>query len=245
MRHRGLALFGVLAGAAVLVVGSGASNAENLRSGAGLGKKPVVDLTQVGGSARAVPPGKGIEGGVGTLTYDNDIPFSREGSVATPIGNRFDNGFLDPHSISRVTFRAAGCFQTPYPQFRLTIFDINPTAMTVMALANLSGGGACSSGTAGGVLRTAMVAPPVGPHNGPFIGAVFNTPFSPCAGNTAVGTTCEGVALSMGGVDPGMGFHAIRVGGSMSTAQNLGTRNAIFRATGNNLPVELMNFDVK
>jgi hypothetical protein len=215
-----------------------------MRKGAGLGKKPMVDLVKAGGSARAVPVGESPNA-VGTLTYDNDIPFSRNGTVAVPIGNRFDNGVNDPHSIQKVTFRVAGCFQTPYPQFRLSVFDINPTAMTNMLLQGLSGGGACSSGaTSGGVLRTAMLAPAIVGHAGPFIGAVFNTPYPLCAGATGVGGTCEGVALSMGGIDPGMGFHAIRVGGSMSTAQNLGTVNAIFRATGDNLPVELMNFGV-
>jgi hypothetical protein len=234
-------LFGVVAGAALLA-GSGASSAENMRKGAGLGKKPIVDLVKVGGSARAVPPGR-APNVVGTLTYDNDIPFSRDGQSSVPVGNKFDNGVVDPHSIQKVTFRAAGCFQTPYPQFRLSVFDANPTGGTVMLLQGLSGGGACSSGqTSGGVLRTAMLAPAIVGHVGPFIGAVFNTGFSPCAGNTAVGGTCEGVALSMGGTDPGMGFHAVRINGTMSS--NLGTKNAIFRATGDNLPVELMNFGV-
>ena len=243
MRHRGRALFGILAGASLLVSG-GASAAGNLRSGAGLGKKPAVDLPKGGGSKLSIPPGRSPHGAV-TLQYDNDIPFSRDGQLGVPVGNRFDNGVFDPHSIQKVTFRAAGCFVTPYTFFRLTVFDVNPTAMTVMALANFSGGGSCSSGTSAGLLRTAMLPAPIVGHNGPFIGALFNTLYPGCAGMTGIGGTCEGVALSMGGVDPGMGFHAIRVSNSMVTAQNLGTKNAIYRATGDNLPVELMNFGIK
>jgi hypothetical protein len=243
MRYRVGVLFGILAGA-TLALGDGASAAGNLRSGAGLGKKSAVKMPKAGGSARAVPPGKSPTV-VGTLQYDNDIPFSRDGSLAVPIGNKFDNGFADPHSIQKVTFRAAGCFVTPYTYFRLSVFDVNPTAMSVMNLAQFSGGGNCTSGTGGALLRTAMLPVPIVGHNGPFIGALFNTPFGGCAGVTGIGGTCEGVALSAGGTDPGMGFHAIRVSNSMATAQNLGTKNAIYRATGDNLPVELMNFGVK
>jgi len=240
MRHRGLSFLVVVA-AASLVSGT-TSAAQKLRSGPGLGRKPTVNLAKARSGMRNVPPGTRAPNVVGTINYDNNIPFSREGTLAVPIGNKFDNGFLDPHSINMVSFRLAGCFQTPYPQQRVTIFDVN--AGTVMNLAQFSGGGPCSSGTSGAVLRTAMLPAPIVGHVGPFIGAVFNTNFGGCAGNTGIGTTCEGAALSVGGVDPGMGFHAIRVGGSMSTAQNLGTRNAIFRSTGDNLPVELMNFGV-
>jgi hypothetical protein len=243
MRQRGWALFGVLAGACLLT-GTGASTAENLRSGAGQGQTPRVSLARVGGGTYDVAPGRAPDV-VGTLRYDNDIPFSRDGAVGVPVGNRFDNGVQDPHSIQKVTFRAAGCFQTPYPSFRLSIFDVNPTPMTNMNIAMFSGGGMCTGGTAGGVLRTAMLPAPIIGHVGPFIGALFNTAFAACLNNTMVNTTCEGVAISMGVVDPGMGFHAISVVNTMQTAQNLGTRNAIFRVTGDNLPVELMGFGVK
>jgi len=242
MRHRGWAFLAVVA-AAALVSGT-TSAAQKIRSGRGAGRKPAVNLPKAQSGMRNIPPGTRSPDVVGTINYDNNVPFSRDGSLGTPIGNRFDNGVSDPHSIAAVSFRLAGCFQTPYPQERITIFDINPTAMTNMNIAAFSGGGACSSGTGGAILRTAMLPAPIVGHNGPFIGAVFNTPFGGCSGNTAIGGTCEGVALSAGGVDPGMGFHAIRVSNGGVTAGNLGTRNAIFRATGDNLPVELMNFGV-
>jgi hypothetical protein len=243
MKGHGFVAVGLMA-ACCLVVGDGLSAAENLRSGQGLGRRPAVNLHRADSSARKVAPGTRTPNVVGTLQYDNDVLANRDGTLAVPVGNRFDNGFADPHSINALTFRLAGCFQTPYPQARLTVFDVNPTAMTVMQLAQFSGGGACSSGTSGVVLRTAMLPAPVVGHSGPFIGAVFNTGYPGCNGMTGIGGTCEGVPLSPGGVDPGMGFHAIRVGGSMSTAGNLGTRNAILRATGDNLPVELMGFGV-
>src|SRR6185436_17163549 len=45
---------------------------------------------------------------VGTLSYDNNVPFSRNGSDNGTVGNLFQNGVLDPHSIAAVTFRIAG-----------------------------------------------------------------------------------------------------------------------------------------
>lgn len=244
MRKRGVVLVGGLLAGCALLMGDGVATAANLRSGAGLGKKPGVNLPKAQSSVHKVAQGTRTPSVVGTLQYDNDVIASRDGTSGVPVGNRFDNGFLDPHSINQLTFRLAGCFQTPYPQERLTVLDVNPTAMTVMNLAQFSGGGACTSGTSGGNLRTAMLPTAIVGHSGPFIGAVFNTPFGGCSGNTGAGGTCEGVGLSPGGVDPGMGFHAIRVAGSMSTAANLGTRNAVLRVTGDNLPVELMGFGI-
>jgi hypothetical protein len=182
---------------------------------------------------------------VGNLRYDNDVPFSRDGTLAVPVGNRFDPPpSLSVGSFYQITFRLAGCFSTPYVEQRISIFDIDPTAMQLQLVRQFSGGGSCVS-TAGAVLRTAVLPSPILPPVRPFVAAIQNTAFAGCEGNTGVGGTCEGVALSAGGQDPGLGFHAIRVAGLQSTLPNLGDRNAIFRAQFFIFPVELMNFDVE
>jgi hypothetical protein len=225
------------AGAAVvtLVVGDVSAAAKRKAKGGAIAQK--------GGVINA-KPGTRVPTGVGTLGYDNDIPASRNGGVNIPVGNNFNLGFSDPHSIAAVSFRLAACFTTPYVGARAFVHDIDPTLMTAMQLAAFSAGAGPGVSCNGGAVYTGMVPAPIVGHNGPFFGGILNTPFSPCAGNTAVGGTCEGVALSAGGVDPGMGFHAVVVNGAMYTAI-APARNAIFRATGDNLPVELMGLSVE
>jgi hypothetical protein len=182
---------------------------------------------------------------VGTLGYDNDIPFSRDGGVDIPIGNRFTPtaGQQSPFHLMTVTFRAAGCYPTPFTGQRVTVWVVSPTLMHAQQVEQWSAGGLCT-GTSGALLRTGMLPNPFDMH-GPFIVAIRNSPFSGCAGNTMVGGTCDGVALSEGAIDPGMGFHAIRMTNSEATLPNMGNRNAILRATNGNLPIELMNLDVE
>jgi hypothetical protein len=94
--------------------------------------------------------------------------------------------------------------------------------------------------------------------NGPFIAGVHNTPFtgSGCPANSMLNGTCDGVALSAGTMDPGLGFHAFRIplaGMTFSPPTTMVTAgvapiaggNALFRATGDNLPVELMELSVR
>jgi hypothetical protein len=213
------------------------SMAGNRRPQLGAGRP----LTTNGAKGLSAGPKHPSGGGIATIQYDNDIPFNRDGTLDVPIGNRFDV----PPSLGRlyqITFRLAGCFTTPNLGQQISIFDIDPTAMHVQLVRQFTGGGSCMS-TAGGVVRTAMLLSPI--LVGPFVAAIRNTPFASCDGNTALGGTCEGVALSSGLIDPGHGFHAIRVSGSHSTAPNLGNRNAILRASLDVLPVELMSFDLE
>jgi hypothetical protein len=235
MRRTGRAVvFAVLA--AVVVVWMSSVSAAEKRAG-------VRTAPQIG-RVLNIPPGGNLPDVIGTLRYDNDIPASRDGTLNIPIGNNFNVGFLNPHSITKVSFRLAGCYVTPYPGALVHIFDVNPTVMTVMQLAQFSGGAGPGNNCAGGAVYSGMVPAPIMGHTGPFVAGIHNTPFAGCAGMTAVGGTCEGVALSAGTMDPGMGFHAVRVNGAMYTAI-VPNKNAIFRATGDNLPVELMSFGVK
>jgi len=191
-------------------------------------------------------PGTKTPDVVGTITYDDNIPVARDGTSNVPVGNLFVAPWVPAgaHSIAKVTFRLAGCFTTPYVGARALVHDINPTAMTVMQLAAFSAGAGPGVNCNGAALYTGMLPAPIMGHTGPFFAGILNTPFAGCAGNTMVGGTCEGVALSMGGVDPGMGFHGARVNGAGYVVL-APARNAIFRVTGDNLPVELMGFGVK
>ena len=53
------------------------------------------------------------------------------------------------------------------------------------------------------------------------------------------------MALSAGTMDPGMGFHGVRASTAATTGVDLGNQNAIFRVTGDNLPVELISLGVE
>jgi hypothetical protein len=226
----------------VVLVGIGAMASSVLAAQAAKRTAKAQAPHQIGGRIKA-KPGTHIAA-VGTLGYDNDVPNSRFGALTVPVGNNFNTGFADPHSIAQVSFRLAGCFTTPYVGAQAIVADINPTAMTVMNLAQFSAGAGGGVGCNGASVYTGMLPTPAVAQVGPFFGGILNSPFGGCSGNTAVGSTCDGVALSAGTVDPGMGFHGVVVNGGMYTAI-APTKNAIFRATGDNLPVELMGLSVQ
>ena len=186
--------------------------------------------------------------GTGTLTYDNNTPFSRNGTDGGTVGNVF-NDATDPHGVATATFRVAGNYATSVV---MSVWDVEPASFMLLARQLVTGVPTGSTM----FTATAPLTMPVAGHNGAFVGGIRNTDYDPCAGNVALNTTCDGVALTMGGVDPGMGFHGFRVPFNSATflptittvagtGQPLGTVNAIFRVTGDNLPVELMSFGVE
>lgn len=200
-----------------------------------------------GRPGRVLRPGKAITassrrapGVVGTLQYDNDIPFQRDGS-ANVIGNRFNTGFSNPHSIASFSFRpggAAGGFWIG------GVLDVNPTAMTLTTIGAAVFTG-IPPGTVGSMVFVVPLSTPVVGHSGSFLGGVANYPVgSGCPANTMLGAPCNGVALSAGTMDPGMGLHGVRVNTPATTGVNI-PQNAIFRVTGDNLPVELMRLGVE
>src|SRR5262245_50516155 len=97
--------------------------------------KPVHVKLLPGGKGREVKPVRAaaVKGrkarvsGVGTLQYDNDIPASR-GAGFNVVGNRFDAGFQDPHSIVAMSLRMGGADGGAIVG---GLLDVNPTAMTV------------------------------------------------------------------------------------------------------------------
>jgi len=185
---------------------------------------------------------------VGTLQFDNDTPFSRDGTDGGTVGNRFAPAV--PHSIATVSFAVAGNYLT---SMVMTVWDVNPASVQVLARQLVTG--IPQSPAATGRFSAAL-APPIAAHTGSFIAGMRNTDYAPCAGNAGLATTCDGVALTEGANPaPPVAGRGARVNFTSpvfvptvntvaSTGQSLGGVNAIFRVTGDNLPVELMRFDV-
>lgn len=242
---------GLVASTALMVLAAAVATAAPRKS---TGPSPVpVVAAQVTPSVGPLSPS-----GVGTLSYDNNVPFSRRGTDGGTVGNLFTTGVQDPHSIASASFRIAGNYASgPSGQMVMTIWDQNPGSFMVLRRTLVSSLPYLPFGGTGNLtMFTAMVplTMPVTMHSGAFAGGMRNTDYDPCAGNVALNTTCDGVALTMGGVDPGMGFHGLRVpfnSGSfvptITMVAGAGTafasQNSIFRVTGDNLPVELMSFE--
>ena len=207
----------------------------------------------------SVPNGTVPEGS-GTISYDNNTPFARNGSDGGTVGNLF-NTAPDPHGVATASFRMAGNYisaNATTGSIVMTIWDQEPASVMLLSRVNVTNApGVPYGGSANITMFTVMVPlpAPINAHNGAFIGGLHNTEYGACAGNVALNSTCDGVAMTMGGVDPGMGFHGIRV--PFATANfvptvttvaspgvALGNVNAIFRVTGDNLPVELMSFGI-
>jgi hypothetical protein len=180
-------------------------------------------------------PGRTL--GVGTIQYDNDIPFSRDG-LGFGVGNRFNAGFQNPHSVASVSFRRGGAANTTA---QVAIVPVPLT--TVLGSGLLSG---LPPSTAGSMVWVLPLQNPVVSHSGSFLAGLLNDYTGACAGNTMLGAPCDGVALTAGTMDPGMGFHAVRIYPVLGTSGvDIPSRNAIFRVTGDNLPVELMGLSVE
>lgn len=187
---------------------------------------------------------------VGTQGFDNDTPFRRDGTDGGTVGNRFEVGDTNPpHSIATVSFAAAGNFST---SMVMTVWDVN--AASVMVLARSLVSGVPQSPMATGRF-SAMLAVPIVGHNGSFIAGLRNTDYDiGCPGNMALASTCDGVALTQG---PGPTLNrAARINFTTSpfvplintvasTGADIAGINAIFRVTGDNLPVELMQFGIE
>ncbi len=184
---------------------------------------------------------------VGTQGFDNNTPFRRDGTDGGTVGARFEVGDLNPpHSIATVSFAVAGNYST---SMVMTVWDVN--AASVMVLNRQLVTGIPQTPAATGRYSAMLTAPIVG-HSGEFIAGLRNTDYDPCAGNQALASTCDGVALTQGvGGGGGPVFRAARVNFStgsfvptVNTVASVGADiagvNAIFRATGDNLPVELM-----
>ncbi len=211
--------------------------AENpaLRTGDGPGSPAGIRTEAPGSHVRAV----------GTIQYDNDTPFRRLTNTSDVVGNRFA-GLADPHSIASVSFRLA---QNYGDSVNMSIWEPNTGQVTRLRQTLITG---IPQTNVTGVVFSHALATPITGHGGSFIAGIHNTAFTGygCPSNSALNGTCDGVALTEGAT--GAPFHGVYINLTgnyftppttqvASTGQNLAA-NAIFRVTGDNLPVELMGF---
>jgi hypothetical protein len=226
----------------VLAVAALSAVADNPRSDDGTAAVPRVAGTQVSQTGEATRA-------VGTIVYDNNTPFRRDGTLNGTTGNRFTDGVLDPHSIATVSFRVAGNYVTSVV---MSLWDPNTAAPSAQIMTRFIVNGVGSGTTATAATVVAPLPTAITGHTGSFVGGIRNTAFSPCSGNTSLNTTCDGVALTAGNGSP----HAVHMNfvdpGFVPTVALLSTAgvdipsvNAIFRATGDNLPVELMYLEAE
>lgn len=189
--------------------------------------------------------------GSGTQQFDNNTPFRRLGTLGGTVGNRFEVGGAIAHSVATVEFAAAGNYATSVV---MTVWDINPGTAMVLLRTQLTG---IDQSPAAAARFSAMLAPPVVGHVGSFIAGLRNSDYGPCNGDQALASTCDGVALTQGAAGGGGPvFRAARVAFNStvfvptinqvnSQGADIAGVNAIFRVTGDNLPVELMQFEVE
>lgn len=175
---------------------------------------------------------KAPKGGVGTVQYDTGTPAGFRDNFGSVVGNNFNTGFGNPHTISAVTFSMNGTFAfTPVRVYGAPVGTVAP----VLAGTTFSGL----------PLNTLFVwdLPNVVGHNGQFLGGVEQS-----GSFSSINTTFVGVQIDAN--NGGQGFHGMNInlsgnGYNPNATAGGGQFNTIFRATGNNLPVELMGFDVQ
>ena len=176
---------------------------------------------------------------VGTVQYDTGVANVNRVSNADVVGNRFNTGFVDPHSIATVTLQMGGVFSGT----NLSVFGA-PAGSTAPVLTS-----ALISGLPVGALTPVVLGLPVTGHSGTFMVGVDQSGTS-----TTPSTTFGHVAVDIN--DAGFGFHGMSIiqgggGGYNASPMVLNAAggqvpfNAILRTTGDNLPVELMRLGVE
>jgi hypothetical protein len=176
--------------------------------------------------------GKAPKGGIGTVQYDTGTPAAFRDNWGQVVGNNFNTGFGNPHTISVVTFSMNGTFATT----PVRVYGA-PAGTVAPVLAGTT--------FAGLPLNTLVTwnLPDIVGHNGQFLGGVDQS-----GSFSTIDTTFVGVQVDAN--NGGQGFHGMNIalnGSQYNPAATAGGGpfNTIFRATGNNLPVELMGFDVQ
>jgi len=170
---------------------------------------------------------------IGTVQYDTGVPHGFRDNTNAVAGNQFNVGFGNPHTISVVTFQQAGTFGfTPVRVYGAPVGTVAP----VLAGTTFSGVGVG--------FPVQWDLPNIVAHNGSFLVGE-----SQSGSSDTVNPTWVAVAVDVN--NGGAGFHGmnINLGGSGFVAGATvfpgQPYNAIMRATGENLPVELMHFNVQ
>jgi hypothetical protein len=167
-----------------------------------------------------------------TLQYDTGTPHSLRDNWGSVVGNYFNTGFRNPHTIQTVTFQMNGTFGfTPVRMYGAPSGTVAP----VLAATTFSG-------LPIGTLVTWNL-PNIVSHNGPFLGGVEQSGSFSTINSAFVGIDID---VNNDGVH---GFHGMNInlaGTGFNPNATVGGApfNAIFRVHGTNLPVELMRFDV-
>jgi len=196
------------------------------------GKQVVNDaLGRRGAKARG--SAKAPKGGfTTTIQYDTGTPHSLRDNWGQVVGNNFDTGLFNPHTITVVTFQMNGTFaNTPVRVYGAPVGTVAPVlAATTFA------------GLPIGTLVT-WDLPNIAGHNGPFLGGVEQS-----GSFSTIKTSFVGVDVDVN--DGGHGFHGMNIalnGSAFNPNATVGRApfNAIFRATLCCMPVELMNFNVQ
>ena len=168
-----------------------------------------------------------------TLQYDTGTPHNLRDNWGSVVGNNFNTDFRNPHSITVVTFQMNGTFAfTPVRIYGAPAGTVAPVlAQTTFA----------------GLPQNTLVTwnlPNIIGHNGQFLGGVEQSGSFSTINSTFVGIDVD---INNDGVH---GFHGMNInlnGSGFNPNATVGGLpfNAIFRATGSGLPVELMGFDVQ
>ena len=185
--------------------------------------------------------------GTGTVQYDTGVAHTAIPVIATSldVGNRFSTPFMGtPHSISKVTFQMDGFFFGSLAQVR--VYGPPGAGTTAPVLFNT-----IASSTMIGTPVVFTLPTAVTGLSGNFLIGILQDTLGPTP--TTTGPANPAVDINSGG----QGFHGMSIVGTPPTTPTQGTGfnpaptvapgvpfNAIIRATGNNLPVELMSFTV-
>ena len=180
----------------------------------------------------ALGRGKAKPGGMkrvplGTVQYDTGTPHSLRDNSNQVVGNQFNVGFGNPHTISAVSFLPLGTFGS----IALRVYDA-PIGTVAAVLAS-----------------TTFPGPPVTwdpnivNHNGSFLVGMLQS-----GSSTFPVSTVAAIAVDVN--NGGFGFHGMNINlngsGFIPNATVAGQPyNAILRVSGGNLPVELMNVNVQ
>ena len=184
-------------------------------------------------------------GGIGTVQYDTGVGHTEIPSVSSvDVGNRFNGAFPSPHSISKVTFQANGNFFSSLNQLR--VYGPPGTGTTAPVLLDTS----VTHTTLGAPVMFTLPTAVTGLTGSFLVGMIQSTTsITSTAANPAVdindgGNGFHGMTIQAGSV-PMLGPATVGMGFNASPTVAPGVPfNAIIRATGNNLPVELMSFTV-
>lgn len=189
---------------------------------------------------------------IATIQYDSGVAHNFRSGSGQVVGNQFNTGFADPHTLTSVTVEINGSFGG----VAVDIFGA-PTGSSAPLLTSVAFSGSLNTPVVLPIPNATTPAPLTG-LSGSFLAGVDQSgTFS------VIDSTYNGVAVDIN--DAGFGFHGMVIDGgggggfnpaplvcsagtSVTTFSCTGSMvpfNTIIRMTGNSLPVELMSFTLQ